>query len=244
MQLRFLGTGASGGTPGRGRSHRRESSLLVQDGIIVVIDVTRDFTAQVHGLRRIDAVLLTHGHRDAIGGMAQLRRWWLEHAAPRPIDVYLSAETHRVLEARFARLDHCRPVVAAPGRRLRLGPWRVDCREVPHARERRFATVAWRLASPKRRVVYASDVARLTEGLRRFSRDASLLILDGAMWHRRLFSHVTIDEALPRVCGWPVGSIVLTQIGRSAPRHEALDAEVAALCPRARPAYDGMELAL
>lgn len=239
-----MGTGASGGTPGRGRSRRRESSLLVDDGLTVVIDVTRDFAAQSRSLRRIDAVLLTHGHRDAIGGMAQLRRWWLEHGRSRPIDVYMSAPTRHVIEARFTRLDHCRPVVVAAGERVRLGPWSVRCADVLHARERRFATVAWRMASGRRSVVYASDVARLTDGLRRFSQDASLLVLDGAMWRRRLYSHLTIGEALPQVCRWRVESILLTQIGRSAPPHERLATAVAGLCPRARPAYDGLEVAL
>jgi hypothetical protein len=60
------------------------------------------------------------------------------------------------------------------------------------------------------------------------------------MWHRRLFSHLTIDEALPIVCSWPVGSIILTQIGRSAPPHAQLQREVAVLCSRARAAPDGL----
>jgi hypothetical protein len=104
-------------------------------------------------------------------------------------------------------------------------------------------TFAWRLAADGRSVVYASGVVRLTRGLEGFAAGASALVLDGAMWHRRLFSHLTIDEALPEVCEWDVGSILLTQIGRSPP-NRTLAREVAALCPRARPAYDGLEVAI
>lgn len=64
------------------------------------------------------------------------------------------------------------------------------------------------------------------------------------MWHRRLFSHLTIDRELPTLCRWPVARILLTQIGRSAPPHRRLEREVAALCPRADPAWDGMTLDL
>jgi hypothetical protein len=32
---------------------------------------------------------------------------------------------------------------------------------------------------------------------------------------RRLFSHLTIDQALPELCRWPVGCILLTEIGHS-----------------------------
>jgi phosphoribosyl 1,2-cyclic phosphodiesterase len=63
--LRLLGTGASGGTPGGGRSRCRESSLLVHDGTSILLDVTRDFKREPRGLDRIDAILLTHAHRDA-----------------------------------------------------------------------------------------------------------------------------------------------------------------------------------
>ena len=88
--------------------------------------------------------------------------------------------------------------------------------------------------------MYASDVARLTPELKRFSAGTTMLILDGAMWRRRLFSHLTIDESLPEVCHWSVGSVLLTQIGRSAPPHAQLQREVGTLCSRARAAHDGL----
>ena len=88
--------------------------------------------------------------------------------------------------------------------------------------------------------MYASDVAYLTPELEHFCAGATVLILDGAMWRRRLFSHLTIEQALPQVCSWTVDSIMLTQIGRSAPPHSQLQREVAGLCPKARAAYDGL----
>src|SRR5665213_1383848 len=63
MRILFLGTGASGGTPGYGRSRRLESSLLVSDAIELLVDVTRHFAVQAERVGRIDAILLTHGHR-------------------------------------------------------------------------------------------------------------------------------------------------------------------------------------
>ncbi len=58
--------------------------------------------------------------------------------------------------------------------------------------------------------MYASDVAHLTGALERFSAGAAALVLDGAMWRKRLYSHLTIDKALPTACSWPVESIILT----------------------------------
>jgi hypothetical protein len=92
--------------------------------------------------------------------------------------------------------------------------------------------------------VYASDVAALTPALERFSRGAAVLVIEGAMWSRQIFTHLTIDRALPILCRWQVELIVLTQLGRTLPPHPKLEREVAVRCERAIQAYDGMELRL
>ena len=244
MRLRLLGTGASGGTAGRGRSRRLESSALVRDGAAVLLDVTRDFSVQSAAIERLDAVLLTHAHRDAAGGIGALRRWWRGRGVAAPIPVYSHPRTLAAIESRYARLDHCRLLPAEPGRPFRVGDFEISALEVPHAADPRFPTFAWPLGSDATSVVYASDVARLTLELERFSRGATVLVLDGAMWGRPLFTHLRADQALPIVCGWPVQRILLTQIGRTAPAHEQFERQVRGLCPRARPAYDGLELSV
>jgi phosphoribosyl 1,2-cyclic phosphodiesterase len=244
MRLLFLGTGAAGGTPGRGRSGRLESSLLISNGTTLLIDVTRNFRVQSERFARIDAALLTHGHRDAIGGLPALRRWWLEHGSSRPIDLFLGDATAAVIRKRYRRLEHCRFHTIASGECRRVGAMSVAALVVPHARDPRFETFVWRVWAGTRSVVYASDVAHLTGELERFSAGAAALVLDGAMWHKRLFSHLTIDEALPIVCTWPVDSIILTQIGRTAPPHRQLQRQVATLCPKTLAAHDGLAVSI
>ena len=241
MRLRLLGTGASGGTPGAGRSDRHESSALLTNTISVLIDVTRHFDAQARWIDAINAVLLTHAHRDAAGGIAQLRRW----CAPRdiaPLPLYTHADTIAAVRRRHTRLTHVRPVAVRPGRPFTVGRLTICGVLVPHARD--TPTLAWRIADGRRTVVYASDVAALTAELEHAATGAALLVIDGAMWKRSLYTHLRIDRAVPELCRWPVERIMLTQIGRSAPPHADLAREISALCPRAAPGFDGMQIEL
>jgi Beta-lactamase superfamily domain len=164
----------------------------------------------------------------------------IDLAQPRPLPLYASPQALAVLADRHRRLDGVRPVPVEPGRSRRIGPLRVSALDVPHAREPRFRTYAWRLRAPGATLVYASDVGRLEPALERFVAGVDLLVIDGAMWGRTLFAHLTIDRELPRLCRWRVGRILLTQIGRTAPPHEQLERAVAELCPRAAPASDGL----
>ena len=237
-RLVFLGTGASGGTPGTGRTRRLESSLLVEAGTAVLLDVTRDFDVQAGRVRHVDAVLITHAHRDAAGGIPAMGRWLAGQA---PIAVLAAPDTIAALHRRHRRLTHCRFVPTVPRARRRIGPWTVDAVEVPHAADPRVPTYAWRVRGAAGTLVYASDVARLTAKLRRFVAGADTLVIDGATWRRTIYTHLRIDRDLPAICAWDVGRILVTQIGRSAPPHEQLAREVRRLCPRARPAFDGLE---
>lgn len=65
----------------------------------IVIDVGKTFQAAAlewfpkYGLRRIDAVLITHAHADAMNGLDDLRGWTLRAAIQPYVDVYASQAT-------------------------------------------------------------------------------------------------------------------------------------------------------
>jgi phosphoribosyl 1,2-cyclic phosphodiesterase len=218
--------------------------VLLSDGTTsVLIDVTRDVGEQIRAVDRIDTVLLTHSHRDASGGLPQLRHWWRQRPRP-PVPIRGHPKTLAALERRYARLDHCRLIPTRPGGRAACASWRLEAVEVAHARDPAVPTLAWKLRIGARTIVYASDVARPDTALERFAHDASLLVIDGATYRRSIFSHLRIDRDLPVICDWDVARILLTQIGRSAPPHEELGRVVARLCRRAAPAYDGLTVVL
>ena len=85
--LTFLGTGTSMGVPTLGcdcavctstdphNRRTRPSIRLAYNGHTVLIDTGPDFHAQAlrENVRRVDAVLYTHGHADHVLGMDDLR---------------------------------------------------------------------------------------------------------------------------------------------------------------------------
>ena len=87
MKLTFLGTGTSTGVPSIGcecetctsndpRDKRLRVSIIIEHGgQTVLVDTSSDFRQQAlrYGLKRLDAVLITHCHADHIFGLDDIR---------------------------------------------------------------------------------------------------------------------------------------------------------------------------
>jgi phosphoribosyl 1,2-cyclic phosphate phosphodiesterase len=106
LQITFLGTGTSHGVPMIGcecatcrspdpRDRRSRASILVEtdDGGVILIDAGPDlrFQALANGVRRVDAIVFTHGHADHILGLDDVRRY--NHIMRRPMACYADART-------------------------------------------------------------------------------------------------------------------------------------------------------
>lgn len=241
IQLLFLGTGASGGTPGNGKSKRSESSLFLQNNQHILIDVTRDFSNQSHGIKKIDAILLTHGHQDACGGINQLKTW-CKAKNQEHIPLFAHPKTIATVKKTFKHLE---PDLffqeVQSDQSFNLRGLRITALKIPHSKDPRFPTFAWKLKRHKT-IVYASDMAALTKEFKKFCSRADILIIDGATWKRKIYSHLRVDKDLPELCRLRVDKIILTQIGKSAPPHNEFEKQVKILCPKAIPAFDGLRI--
>ncbi len=121
LRLTVLGSGTSMGVPTVGcecavcrstnpRDKRTRASVLLSfGGRNVVIDTTPDFRYQAlrAGLKRLDAVVFTHGHADHILGLDDIRPFNLKQQAPLP--VYASEETLATLRRTFSYIFDSRP---------------------------------------------------------------------------------------------------------------------------------------
>lgn len=101
MKLMFLGTGTSQGVPvitckcvvcrsSDSRDKRLRTSALIEtdDGRNILIDIGPDFRQQMlrEEVTHIDAVLITHAHRDHVAGIDDIRAF--NYVQQQPLDLY------------------------------------------------------------------------------------------------------------------------------------------------------------
>lgn len=113
-KLTFLGTGTSQGIPIIGcpcdrchsadpRDKRFRSSVFVEyDGLRILVDAGPDFRSQMlrAGIGSLDAILLTHNHKDHTGGLDDVRS--LNYTGRRVVDIYCEPKVLHSLQAEYS----------------------------------------------------------------------------------------------------------------------------------------------
>ena len=251
LRVRILGSGTSQGLPriacecatctsADPRDRRlRASALLAWGACRVVIDCGPDFRAQALSadLDRLDAVLLSHEHQDAIGGLDDLRRFneiagdYLPvHGLPETLEVVVGRFAYAFVpgQARFGGLPMLRPVVIA-------GPFEIAGRRfvpVPVAHGE-LPTAGFRTGG----FGYVPEVRRIEAPSLALLRDLDVLVLD-ALRDAPHPTHQTVAEALAVITELRPRRAFLTHLD-----HELRHAALAARLPAGvEVAVDGLEL--
>ena len=114
MIVTFLGTGTSQGIPvvackcsvcsnPQTKDHRLRSSVLVEvNDLVICIDAGPDFRYQMlrENVSKLDAILITHSHRDHIAGLDDVRSF--NYLYKRPMDIYATEYDQEEIEREFS----------------------------------------------------------------------------------------------------------------------------------------------
>jgi phosphoribosyl 1,2-cyclic phosphate phosphodiesterase len=262
--LTFLGTGTSMGVPTLGctcavcvsatpaephlpppdpRNRRTRPSVLVSYADRnVLIDTGPDFHAQAirERLRRVDAVLYTHGHADHVLGMDDLRP--LTFHSPTGIPLYADESTAATIERIFdytfrtrdryttsARVTLNR-ISTEPGTHIEL--FGADFLRVPVTHGRQTIT-GYRFGS----AAYLTDLNDIPEASYPLLEGLDILVLD-ALRRQPHPTHSTLDNSIALVERIQPKRAFFTHMSHDLD-HAATDA---ILPPHIRLAYDGLQL--
>src|SRR6478672_3730131 len=114
MKVTFLGTGTSQGVPFIGcdcavctspdkRNNRLRASVWIETPkASIVIDSGPDFRYQMlrANVRKLDAIIYTHGHKDHVAGMDDVRAY--NYHDNKAMEIYATTETQTTLQREFA----------------------------------------------------------------------------------------------------------------------------------------------
>ncbi len=114
MKITFLGTGTSQGVPviacecptcistDPHDNRLRTSLLLESDGVTLLFDAGPDFRQQMlrEKVRKLDAILITHEHKDHIAGMDDVRAF--NYKSQDAVDIYAEERVQKAIKREFS----------------------------------------------------------------------------------------------------------------------------------------------
>ncbi|WP_109699790.1 MBL fold metallo-hydrolase [Chitinophaga deserti] len=254
MKVTFLGTGTSQGVPVIAcpcpvcaskdpRDNRLRSSIMISDETAgnIVIDTTPDFRYQMlrAQVKRLEAVVITHSHKDHIAGMDDIRAF--NYFQQQPIDIYASEYSQDVIirEFSYAFADFKYPGIpelnlqtigseAFSVNGLRFTPVNVLHHKMP--------VLGFRFGD----FTYITDANFIAPEEKEKIRGSKVLVLN-ALRREKHISHFTLDEAIDLGRELEVPKVLFTHISHQLGLH----AEVDPTLPEGMHlAYDGLEVIL
>lgn len=222
------------------KDKRLRSSILIQSATTrIVVDTTPDFRFQMlrEDVKKLDAVLFTHPHKDHIAGLDDVRAY--NFFQRKPMDIYANEMTQEsiVREFPYAFADLKYPGI--PDIRLnRIDKDPFVIGDIPVQ-----PILVWHLKMPVLGFrfgdfTYITDANRIEDEEKEKIRGSQQIVLN-ALRHEKHVSHYTLQEAIAEVKDLNVPRAWFTHISHQLGRHAAINPT---LPPGMELAYDGLVL--
>ena len=245
-----MGTGTSQGVPviachcrvcrsGDSRDRRlRTSALLEMEGRNILFDIGPDFRQQMlrEDVEHLDAILITHAHRDHVGGLDDIRSFnYVQHSK---MNVYLNAEARHAIERDYHYIFEPHQYPGLPEADLHTveAPFTAAGVEVTpvKAMHKDLPVLGFRIGT----LAYITDANYMAPEEMAKLKGAKVLVIN-ALRREKHFSHYSLPEALEVIETVAPERAYLTHMS-----HEmGLHAEVSAtLPPHVELAYDGLRV--
>jgi phosphoribosyl 1,2-cyclic phosphate phosphodiesterase len=253
LEITFLGTGTSQGVPVIGcncvvcrsddpRDQRLRSSVMVKtEGRHLLIDAGPDLRQQLlnNPFPSLDGVLITHGHKDHIGGMDDLRAY--NYLQAKPVDIYATENTLRAIRREYHYAFGKNPYPGIPRFALNTispGTFSVNGVKVTaiSVLHMRMHVMAFRIGD----FTYITDCNEIPSQSMKSILGSRILVIN-ALRREKHVSHFKLSEALEVIREIQPEQAFITHISHMMGTH----AETSAILPKGVfPAYDGLTLRL
>jgi len=251
MEVTFLGTGTSGGVPLIGcqcqvckssdpRDKRLRTSILIQtQGLTVAVDCGPDFRQQMlrEDVRALDAILMTHSHKDHTGGFDDIRAF--NFIQKKAMDVYCTQETEAGIKEQFSYAfsetdyPHLPKMIfiSVSNSKFQISNLEVIPVEVMHGS---MKVNGYRFGD----FTYITDAKTISEEERDKIRGSKILVVN-SLRPEQHYSHFTIDEALELVADVKPELTYFTHMSHQFGLHAEMEQKFST---NIRIAYDGLKI--
>jgi phosphoribosyl 1,2-cyclic phosphate phosphodiesterase len=238
LTITFLGTGTSSGVPMIGcecevctsadpKDDRLRSSILVSSAqTTLVVDTGPDFRYQMlrEKVKKLDAVLFTHPHKDHLAGLDDIRAF--NFFSKKPINIYADSLTEEAVRRDFyyAFTDTKYPGIPELNMNtINMEPFIVgDIPVVP--------ILVWHMKMPVLgfrfgKFTYITDANRIEEHEKEKIRGSEVLVLN-ALRKQKHISHFTLEEAILMVRELKIPMAYFTHLSHQMGLHKEIEAEL------------------
>lgn len=234
MTMTFLGTGTSTGVPVVAcdcevctskdrKDHRLRTSAMVEvGGLRLVIDCGPDFRYQMirEKVDDISAILFTHGHRDHIAGLDDVRAF--NYVLNKTVDVYAGKEVIDAIHKEFPYILHEKRFFGAPqlhfiqieNQTFRIQNLEIHPIMVMH---NKLEVFGFRIGD----FAYITDASHIPDAERPKLYGVRVLVIN-ALRKSKHISHFSLEEALEEIRGIQPERAYITHLSHFMGLHETI----------------------